>query len=104
MQDYNKSKKATESNKLDRERLWNHDAVASKRESMKHMLVSLSSEWRREKEAEGKGKDKVDDERSQTPAKSIAKDYDSEIEVLEVSPEPNKPAKRTAGKASRMRG
>ena len=72
---------------------------------MKQKIVSLSTEWRREKQVEGKGKgrDQIENQLREAGTKSI--DPDSDIEVVEMSPKPPIKGPKTprTNKAARLR-
>lgn len=71
---------------------------------MKDRIISLSVEWRREKQADvkGKGRDQIEDQPKEIGTKNI--EPDSDIEVVEIDPKPiRNPNHSRINKAARIR-
>lgn len=72
---------------------------------MKQRIISLSAQWKLDKQTDskGKGSEEIQDQPRETATANVV-DLDSDIEVLEMSPRPTKPVKPTRiSKAARLR-
>jgi hypothetical protein len=71
---------------------------------MKQKVISLSAEWRLEKQVDGKGKGKDQNEEQPRESGTRSTDPDSDIEVVEMSHKATRDTKvPRANKATRLR-